>query len=221
MKKALYIIFVVMFLLLSAGCKTAPNEQASIVLPPTRIGSSNIHASLGNKYTFESALASADVVARIEVGNWIAEDTTLYRTCYEATVLQCFKGTIPETFTLLQDGCSTATMKTYPLFTSGNEILVFLKEAVDIEYDSPYWIIGSFTTLLDVYCDANGNRYYADRYGILGESVSVSRNYALDNDIRRNIFATAVANDPIVSEMQYAYPYLFSEADIVALLNQQ
>lgn len=216
MKKFFCLILATAFVMVAVGCS---NESA--VLPPSRVGKGTIQATFGDKYTFESALSAADVVARIEVGNWIAEDTELYKTYYEATVLECFKGNISDVFTLLQDGCSAATMEEYPLFTSGNEILVFLKEATVTEYESPYWIIGSFTTMLDVSYGEDGTRYYADRYGVLGESMDVSCNYSLEADVSGAVFARVAADDPMVSVMQYSYPYIFSEVDIEALLGNQ
>lgn len=219
MKKFFCLILAAVFLMITIGCSGSSSSIG--VLPPTRLGSSEIQASFNTRYTFASAVSEADVVARIEVGSWIAEDTDLHKTYYEATVLQCFKGSIPTTFTLLQDGCSAGTLKGYPLFTSGNEILVFLKEATITTYESPYWIIGSFTTLLDISYDENGNRYYADRYGILGESINISSNYAHEISVSSEVLAVAAANDPIVSEMQYSYPYIFSETDIITLLENK
>ena len=194
-------------------------DDATAILPPTRFGSASIQASLATKYTLNTAVSEADVVARIVVGDWIAEDTEIESTYYEATVLQCFKGNIPTTFTLKQDGCSTGTLKGYPLFTSGNEMLVFLKEAVSVSYDSPYWIIGSFTTIMDVSYDNAGNRYYADRYGILGETVDVATNYAYQHDTFAEIYAKSVEADPIVQDFQY--PYVFAESDLIPLLEDQ
>lgn len=216
MKKTLCLLLTVFLLLTVVGC-----AHDSAVLPPSRIGQGTMQASLANRYTFETALSTADVVARIEVGNWISEDTELRKTYYEATVLECFKGNLSGSFTLLQDGCSDATLKGYPLFTQGNEILVFLNEAIVAGYESPYWIIGSFTTMLDVSYDENGTRYYADRYGVLGEFMDVSSNYALNTDVSNQVLARAAKDDPIVSEMQYLYPYIFSESDILALLGEQ
>ena len=202
--------------MICVGCSSFSDQ--SIVLPPTRIGTGTFQGALGERYTFESALSEADVVARIEVGNWISEDTDIFQTYYEATVLECFKGSIPTSFTLLQDGCSQATEKRYPLFTHGNELLVFLNEATLTDYESPYWIIGSFTTVFDVFYDNGGDRYYADRYGIMGELTNISRNYALVENVSNVLRNKAIEEDPIIEEMQYEYPYIFSETDIMNLL---
>lgn len=219
MKRTLYILLILAVLMANAGCVNHADNQ--LVLPPSRIGEETIHASFAKEYSFESALSSADVVARIEVGNWIAEDTELRKTYYEATVLQCFKGSIPTTFTLLQDGCSTGTLKGYPLFTSGNEMLVFLNEAIEVDYDSPYWIIGSFMTILDVSYDDSGTRYYADRYGILGKTINITANYALQEDVFAEVYSRSVEADSIVKDMQYLYPYIFKESDLTSLIKDQ
>lgn len=221
MKKILCVFVVTMLLLSVSGCATVPDEQDAAVLPPSRVGASQMQATLVKRYTFESAFSEADVVARVEVGNWLAEDTDIFKTYYEARVLQCFKGSIPETFTLFQEGCSTGTLKGYPLFTSGNEMLVFLKEATETAYNSPYWIIGAFTTLLDVSYDESGNRYYVDRCDLLGETMNISSNYAYEMSLANEILAVAAANDPIVSEMQFHYSHIFSEADLIDLIENQ
>lgn len=219
MKRILCMILILMLLASVTGC-TSPSDEA-IVLPPTRTGSSEIHACLDIRYTFHTAFSSADVVARVKVGNWIAEDVDLGTTYYEATVLQCFKGDIPQEFTLLQDGCSTGTFKGYPLFTNGNELLVFLNNATVTDYPSPYWIIGSFTTVMDVSYDEAGSRYYSDRYGIIGETIDISTNCALQDDIFAEVYSKSVANDPIIADMQYFYPYVFSETDLMKLMESQ
>lgn len=221
MKKILCVFVVTMLLLSVSGCATVTLEQDATVLPPSRVGASQMQATLVKRYTFESAFLEADVVARVEVGNWLAENTDSITTYFEAKVLQCFKGSTTETITLFQDGCSTGTMKGYPLFTSGNEMLVFLKEATETAYNSPYWIIGAFTTLLDVSYDESGNRYYVDRCGLLGETMNISSNYAYEMSLANEILAVAAANDPIVSEMQFHYSHIFSEADLIDLIENQ
>lgn len=186
-------------------------NQLSIVLPPARYGEGVLKSSFIRAYTFETALAEADVVARVRVGNWLGENTANMVTYYEAVTLECFKGNIPDTFTLIQDGCSKGTLKGYPLFTYGNEMLLFMKEASGVDYESAYWIMGAFTTMLDVAYDGEGNRYYADRYGILGDTMDVpSDDLSADGEI----YANAVGKDPILGEFMARYPYIFTEKDI-------
>lgn len=215
MKRNYCLILSVILLLTIVGC-----SQSNTVLPPNRVGKGTMQASLAERYSLESAMSAADVVARIEVGSWLAEDTDLASTYFEAKVLECFKGSISGKFTLVQDGCSATTLKGYPLFTAGNEILVFLKKATLEGYASPYWIIGSFATVLDVSYDDSGARYYADRFGVLGGSVGGCANYARDAAVADAVFDHAAKADPIVAEMQYAYTYIFAEADIRTLLGK-
>ena len=215
MKKTYCLILSVILFLTVVGC-----SHDNSVLPPSRIGQGTMQASLAERYSLESAMSAADVVARVEVGSWLAEDADISSTYFEAKVLECFKGKLSGKFTLIQDGCSATTLKSYPLFTAGNEILVFLKTATMTEYPSCYWIIGSFTTVLDVSYDESGARYYADRYGVLGESAGGVTNYAQNTDIANEVLARAAKEDPIISEMQYAYPYIFAEADIRTLLGK-
>lgn len=217
MKRFCYLLVVIMFVMMAAGC--SGNTENSPVLPPVRITEGKTTVTLANQYTFASAFSAADAVARIKVGNWLAENQ--HTSYYEAAVLQCFKGDMPETITLLQDGSSIATLDRYPLFTNGNEMLLFLKEAALTEYESPYWIIGAYTTVLDVSYDKEGNRYYADRYGILGKTLHELHNYLADASVCLSVHSRAAADDPIFKEMQYTYQYIFSEADILALMESQ
>lgn len=94
-------------------------------------------------------------------------------------------------------------------------MLVFLKETTETTYGSLYWIIGAYTTLLDVSYDESGNRYYVDRCGLLGETMNISSNYAYEMPVASEVLAVAAANDPIVSEMQFRYTHIFSEADLI------
>ena len=222
MKKILYCLLLLAFLVQIAGC-AAPSAQEP-VLPPTRTGSRIARGSLERSYTFEEAMAEADVVAHIRVGDWIAEDTDNYGTYYKADVLQRFKGEIPDTFTLRQTGCSTGTIEGYPLFTNDNELVVFLfavGEDAIYDYESLHWIIGAQTTIFYVSYDKNGNRYYADWFGLLGESMEITTNYMQNSEILSEINASAAAKDPLCTEILRRKPYIFSEADVITLMNGQ
>lgn len=196
-----------------SATSSSVSAQKSIVLPPVRIASATIHGYLYKRYTFESAFSEADAVARVKVGNWLKEDLETQITYYEAEVLQSFKGNMASKFIWLQDGCSKGTYKNYPLFTHGNELLVFLKGSLD-ESPPEYWIMGAFTTLMDVAYDKSGARYYADPYGILGETIKCSKNYTRQEERFAEIYEQIVAKDHIVSEMSYTYPYIFAECDL-------
>lgn len=229
--KKLLSLFVAAFMLLAAGCSQGADVptnsgEDSIVLPPSRVGEGIFDGVLAKMYTFETAFSEADAVVRIKVGNWLYEDTESDLTYYESTVLQCFKGDMPESFTLIQDGSSHETMEGYPLFTYGNELLLFLNQVTGPGDESIYWIIGSFTTVIDVSYDNNGNRYYADSYGILGESVNISSNYADQSDLAQEVYNYTINSDPFLAEfsadqtdMSPYYHYIFSEFDINTLFD--
>lgn len=219
MKKLLCLITSA-FILLMAGCSQAADD--SVVLPPSRVGKNIGSASLEKSYTFETAFAEADAVARIKVGNWLNEDNEIHSTYFDATVLQCFKGDMPERFVLKQDGSSELTMEGYPLFTYGEELLVFLNDGSDADNKALYWIIGAFTTVMDVYYDAEGTRYYTDSRGILGETMDISTNYARINNTASEIFAAAASANPLIVDVAnewISHSYIFSEADMISFIN--
>ena len=226
--KKLLSLFAAAFMLLTAGCSQVADQPVHsgddpIVLPPTRIGENTSKALLAKLYTFETAFSEAEAVARIKIGNWLSEDTENGITRFEASVLQCFKGDLPETFSLFQGGCSKHTIRGYPLFSYGNELLVFLrKDETQTDDYASYWIIGSYSTVLDITYDDDGNRYYADRYGFLGKSMKISPNYFYQNDILSEIYSYAINSDSFLAEIadkQHLYPFVFSETDVLELIN--
>jgi len=218
MKKTLSSVLLVMLLLSIVGCSKNGDDA---VLPPSRIGTEgSISSSLEQHYTFETAYSASDLVAHIKVGNWLGEDDEICITYYEATVIDNYTDGKSEKIILLQDGTSKRTLKAYPLFTSGNELLVFLKCAEGTEYENAYWIIGSFTTILDVVSSDSGEMYYVDRYGMLGETMSLP-NYASQSSLSSELYANAVKLDSIIADMQYSFPYIFSKSDVELLINNQ
>ena len=79
-------------------------------------------------YSVSDAFREADAVARVKVGDWQGEDLRNWVTFFDASVQESYKGELPRNFTLVQGGCSEATSPGYPLFTSGTELLVFLRD---------------------------------------------------------------------------------------------
>ena len=229
MKKNLCLIMTLLILAAFASC-AAPSGNAP-VLPPTRIGAVSMTVSLRKYHTFKEAVEDADAIAKICIGDWLGEDTDGSQTFFEAEVLECFKGEIPKTFVLSQLGCSEYTLDSHPLFTSGNEFLVFLTEIpedvfVDLNADyEMYWITGSYIAILDVAYDDSGNRYYAATYWggtskSFGESMDIPTNYMKNREIFNQIYANAIADDPIRTEIYHPYPYVFAEEDVIALIER-
>lgn len=213
--KKVFLLILLTFIF--ASCVACSSLQEDAKFPPTRVGSEGIVSSrLERKYTLEEAYRLADVVALVKVDSWITDDDDIFQSYYDASVIKAYKGSISESFTLLQDGSTKRTMKAYPLFIPGNEFLLFLNIAKDIAYEDAYWIMGSFTTLLDVSYDASGNMYFMDRYGLLGESVNIS-NYASPNPIANILYKNLIKHDPLIDEIKISYPYIFGEADLDGL----
>lgn len=217
MKKIICTLLTVLLLLSVAAC------AKEAVLPPTRVTDKKVIAEY-DWYTFDKALTEADVVARIRVGDWIGE--TKWQTFFEAEVLECLKGEAPEKITLLQDGSSKGTHRGYPLFTSGNEMLVFLNEATDVpeydslpEYDSPYWITGAYMTLMFVSYDADGNRYYMGTRDSVAGSMGIEKSYSGDAEVFNELYAALCEIDHLIEEW-YSFPYTFAEADVIAAIQK-
>lgn len=220
MRKLAYIIVVLFILVLTiGGC-----ANSNIVLPPSRMGTEGTFSALFTKrYTFESAFAESDMVALVKIGNWLSEDDVIKSTYYEATIVECYKGENIQNIILKQDGCSDWTMRGFPLFTYGNELLLFLRKGEVAEYAEIFWIPGSFTTVLDAAESDSGEVYYMDRFGLLGETMDIKTNYALQRPLFKELCDNAVKKDPLFlrseAEKIHGFPYVFSKADVEDLIN--
>ena len=188
-------------------------DGSIVVLPPTRVGTMGImKANLETEYTFESAFSEADMVAHIRIGNWKSEDSNIEATYYKATILHQYKGEPQKEIVLKQSGYSKYTA--YPLFTYGNELLVFCNKSETAK--DRYWIIGSFTTVLDAATAASGELYFLDRYGILGERTEKLTNYISQPGLRSELKENVVKKDPFLVDCRYSY--IFAAKDIEALI---
>ena len=123
MKKILSALLAAVLLLSVTAC--AAHEP---VLPPSRWGEMQINSMFERYYSISDAFQAADAVARVKVGDWQGEDLRNWVTFFDASVQESYKGELPRNFTLVQGGCSEATSPDYPLFTSGTELLVFLRD---------------------------------------------------------------------------------------------
>jgi hypothetical protein len=136
------------------------------VLPPTRYGETTGHASLEKDYNLKELYEYSDLVALIRVEDWVCEyvdsENDIGSTRFDTELLKVYKGekTAGEHILLKQEGNSKYTFKGYPLFTYGNEMLLFAKQS--FKEDGVYWIPGSYTTIVDA-VNAEGTLYFIDR----------------------------------------------------------
>ena len=166
-------------LVLLTACSSRGTE------PPVRIGEAIGEASLLRSYSAAEAFQEADAVALVRVGDWLGEqDGGFPITFYKAAVVKSYKGDLPREFTLMQNGGSAGTYEDYPLYTCGNELLVFLRKA-DADYPDAYQSVGSFSTVLYAADAVDGTRYYLDRFGLMSMREQETGDSALEQPLSR------------------------------------
>ncbi len=176
---------------------TRPQEP-KIVLPPCRIGSVEYEASISDIYDFKTTFEIVDAVAVIRIGNWLSEDTQNGVTYYEAEVIDRYKGNLKETIIIMQDGSSAGTVKGYPLFTHGDEMMLFLKRSVSGKYaEDCYWIFGSYARVLHIAEDKDGEKYVLDVLGFLEEEAEEGTVTDISDFIREDVISNFYEADPV------------------------
>lgn len=200
-------------------------EKKTGVLPLTRFGKgSGAFEDFPVEYTFESLYSQADAVARLTVGDWLREDAELEASYYEASLVEGFKGEIPKTFTLKQDGCSQDS-KGHPLFTYGNEVLLFLKEE---EGENTYGFLESYTAIIDVSYDDEGLAYYVVRHDDFGATVP-GQDLDPYEDLTFEVYENLLEQDLMISREREVRerifdrnnPYIFPVSDLNAWFEAQ
>jgi hypothetical protein len=188
----------IVLIITCAACSQMKDSIKDIVYPPIRING-NAYLSLVKTHDLYSAFEESDLVAHIRVGSWLEEIDV--QTSYDATVVTEYKGEGIKNIVLIQDGSSRATFKNYPLFTYGNEMILFLKKAKYTDYANAYYITGSYSTVLDVVADSSGIYYLVDRIGMLSEPLDNVTNYASDFQLRNSLKENLINADDIWSEI--------------------
>ena len=155
MKKNLSALLAALMLLSATAC--AAHEP---VLPPSRWG------------------------ALVTVGDWLEEELITGRTFFRTTVQKVYKGDIPHEFVLAQEGCSTWTYRNYPVFTYGNQLLLFLikydvsmyRDTYDlVEYPDAYELINTYSTVMYVTRDDSGMSYVLDALGMMTQWSQINQ----------------------------------------------
>lgn len=208
-----YVLLVVLGLvLLSSGC------SSNVKYPPVRHTEIPVENHPNETYTLTEAVSASDLVAHVKVGNWLAEEDVA--TYYDASVVTTLKGKEIKNIILYQDGSSKGTFKGYPLFTYGNEMVLFLKELTGTNYNDAYWIIGAYTTIYDVVKDSDsGESYLIDRSHIMSESVVGLKNYASDEKLCKSLGKKLTKDDEVWSDTYHPVKYIFSLSEFSAFLS--
>ena len=180
MKRRIFTFLLAAALVLLTAC-----SSRGVVRPPVRIGEGTGNACFNRSFSLTEAFEEADVVALVQVGNWLREkDGGFPITFYKAAVVKSYKGDLPREFTLMQNGGSAGTYEDYPLYTCGNELLVFLRKA-DADYPDAYQSVGSFSTVLYAADAVDGTRYYLDRFGLMSMREQETGDSALEQPLSR------------------------------------
>ena len=121
--------------------------------------------------------------------------------------------------------------------------MVFCKQSVGVDYPNAYWIIGSYTTVLDAVTTDSGEIYFMDRRGMLGDRTEhlvnyVSSdsdeiyymnqdgllseetgnlvNYASQTELKGELAMIAEEKDPLAAGL-WRSPYVFQASDVEEL----
>lgn len=191
----------------------------SPIYPPTRRGIGNGRSTPAKIYNFKTVIEDSEIVAHIMIGDWLGEDDS--STYYEAKIIEQFKGDPVSTIILHQNGCSRYTYGCYPLFISGNELLVFLKQSTfSIMDDSYYYSIDSARSVLYAVIDKNGDTYYLDRNGSLSFNAAGIIDPLPQDSFTRELYQKVILEDPeLAQDMFFENVYFYSREDFLTLIS--
>ncbi|MBO4277463.1 MAG: hypothetical protein J5925_03585 [Clostridia bacterium] len=202
------------------------------VLPPTRYGETTGNAMIED-HDFKELYEMSDIVALVRIGDWLSENPVnpVSGTRYDAELLRIYKGEADEgqRIRLKQEGNSRTTFPCYPLFTYGDEMLLFMIYGSDDGSEYFYWLPCSYTVTIDAAL-IDGEYYFADRFGRLsaGYEKSAGSVYEKPGDSLVNAFINSLNDKAVASLIESAHssefyqatgvdPFILSEAEIISL----
>lgn len=187
-------------------------KEENIVVPPTRVSANPSKAMyVGGCTTMEELYEESDVIAYIRIKNWLGDATQeeyLGVTCFEAEVLEVYKGDIEDEFVLVQMGTPARTCKDYPLHTYGQEMFVFLYDIQDylsgletyhppFEYENSYQTVGGPLNIWYT-AEVDGEMYIAPKFdsAIKDDMISMTAQ-ACDSTVSSRVAYSLMAADAI------------------------
>ena len=190
----------------------APRQDAAVpkeaVLPPARIGTyKDIPWCHLHTWPIDKSFDEAEAVCLIKIGDWLGDNGT--GTYFEATVEKLYKGDLPEKIVLYQVASEKMTFELYPVFTYGNELLVFIekwdKNVDDIDIDDYYVSICEDLTVLYAATAKNGEKYVIDETAFMSmlteeEDIVHIKNYGYNKDLVRELCEDIAKCDKVIAE---------------------
>ena len=177
------------------------NPAAPIVVPEMkdRMSSNWMELRFERSYTVDELFAKAEAIALVRITSWLGEDLDMRTTFSEADVLRCYRGNLPERITLAQLGTSQVIAGGTPIYTRGNEFLVFLYEDTRFpDKKNVFSTINEGETLFDV-LRYDGEDYLIPRaeYLLLNSSEKEHLKVITDEEFCKKLTVALLESDPI------------------------
>lgn len=161
MKKVL-LLFLVVGCLFCTACSEAADKKPQ---PERALGQSVTSGMfLEFRYSYAEAVKEADLVVEVEIVEYkgeLPDDIYTWGSLYRAKILNTYKNDIDQGLTeidLIQDGDSEVTWQGFPLFQTGDRLILTLVESDFVP--GSYRILGEEQTALKVVSTAEGDICY-------------------------------------------------------------
>lgn len=218
----------IMSILALAVLVSCAGNKKKPVVPPTRIaGKMIIDYSTSIEERMTDAVENADAVACVRIGDWLGDTDDRY-SIFEFETIELIRGELTEGAVLLQDGTSTGTIDGFPLFTAGNELLLFLEKCSDItrsQLDLPadsYFIAGAPYTVSDIVTLESGERFIIPRDSKFASGVlpGVSKSFAADLKLRESCLDELKRADEIWNDIPRSINYVYYLDKLIAAMKE-
>jgi hypothetical protein len=102
-------------------------------------------------YNFEEAVKEADLIVKLKVIDVAGKSEIeggIPKTIFNTEILETYKSDnkAKDKIKILQEGTKDVDFNHQELFKAGEELILFLNQAVGEDFDNTYWSVGSYTT---------------------------------------------------------------------------
>ena len=98
------------------------------------------------RYALDESIEEADVVAEVKIKGVVEEfDNGIPQTLHRASVVETYKGELPEEINVLQNGTKKMPVSDNPLFEEGERYILVLRNTVSLDdNDNSYWVLKEY-----------------------------------------------------------------------------